>query len=311
MTARKSIDLGKGLHREVSYEELKNRLQRQRADTATKNNILQKHFPTAFEQEQKLVHEANRAARDAHLRKIQERRWMDYLGKSSLTPSAASHQEVVSRVRRPRENQPSKEHFNRVTDFSSWIFQAMPYHRPSRRSQEAGKLGEREVAKLKRVLRPISDGHADWKLLDKDPLDEKPTPREISLLKIDGHSLFGAPDYVYHNPTKGQIVIVEVKVSNPSSWPADGWPNLRAQLWAYGNIDMYLNLAQDIVLIGEIWSKTYSPQTMRESYVPRIRYRWHMADAVFCAQNKELFDLYKAWVLSFKAASAKDAANDA
>lgn len=310
MTAQKSIDLGKGIHREVSYQELKDRLQRHGADTATKNKILQKHFPAAFEQEQKLAHEADRAARDAQLRKIQEQRWMDYLGKSSPTPSSL-HQEVVSRVRRPRSSKSARKYFNRVTDFSSWIFEAEPYYRPSLWSQQAGKAGEREVAKLKRLLRPISDGNSEWRLLDKDPLDAKPTPREISLLKVNGESLFGSPDYVYHNPTKGQILIVEVKVSNPSTWPVYGWANLRAQLWAYGHIDMYLNLASDIALVGEVWSEFYDPKSARWSYVPRMRYRWNMSDSVFCAQNEELFEIYKAWASAARTVSADVSENAA
>jgi len=105
MGARKSIDLGKGLHREVSYEELKSRLQRQGVDIPTTKRILQKYFPSAFEREEKLAHEANRAARSAQLRRIQEERWKDYLGDSSFTPTAISHREVISRVQRPRSDQ--------------------------------------------------------------------------------------------------------------------------------------------------------------------------------------------------------------
>jgi hypothetical protein len=148
-------------------------------------------------------------------------------------------------------------------------------------------------------------------LLEQDQLDGKPTPRKISLLKVNGESLLGVPDYVYHNAANGQIVIVEVKVSNPTAWPADGWPNLRAQLWAYGQIDAYLNLASDIALVGEVWSEQYDPKTMSWSYVPRIRYRWQMSDSVFCAQNEELFEIYKAWASTAREANASGPENAA
>lgn len=304
MATRKSIGLGDGLQREVTYDELKKRLKKGGANPALAKRILETNFPAEFAQEQKLARDAEQAARDAQLLSIQESRWRDYLGESSLTPSSISHQEVVSLVSRRRSDRRPKSPFNRVTDFANWIYEAMPYYRPRRMSQKAGKKGEREVAKLKRLLRPISEGYSDWKLIDKDPLDGKPKPREISLLKIGDDSLFGAPDYVYHNPGRGQILIVEVKVSNPQSLPADGWPNLRAQLWAYGNIDFYLNLAHDIVLIGEVWRKAYSPRTKRDSYVPLITYRWRMSDPVFCNQNEELFALYEQWVSNGQAEGA-------
>ncbi|MGQ0594282.1 MAG: hypothetical protein ACT4QB_17030 [Gammaproteobacteria bacterium] len=222
IATRKSIDLGDGRHREVTYDELKKRLKKEGADVALARRILQKTFPTEFLKEQKLVRDAEKAARTAQLLKIQERRSKDYVGELSLTPSSSSHQEVVSRVSRPRSPRRSNRTLNRVSDFANWIYEAMPYYRPSRVSQEAGKVGERAVAKLKRLLRPISEGHSDWKLIDKDPLDEKPRRREISRLKLGNDSLFGAPDYVYHNPSRDQILIVEVKVSNPRSLRADG-----------------------------------------------------------------------------------------
>jgi hypothetical protein len=69
---------------------------------------------------------------------------------------------------------------------------------------------------------------------------------------------------------------------------------------------MYLNLASDIVLIGQIWSKT-----MRDSYVPRFRYSWRMSDPVFCVQNEELFNLYKNWASASVAANASVSADAA
>lgn len=299
---RKSISLGNGLRLQVSYDELKTRLQKNGVDADKACEILQKYFPSAFEQEQALVREARerqlkeiRAAREAQLPEIQIRRWNDYLWKSSPTPSEGSHREIVDRVTQPRPFEKTTKQFNRVTDFSSWIFEGMHGSQTYHLSRDKGKVGERAVSRLKKFLRPISNDYSDWKLIDSDPLDEKPIPREIPCLTVNGSSLYGSPDYVYHSPSREQIIIVEVKVSNPRSWPDDGWPNLRAQLWAYGNIDMYSGLAPNIVLVGEIWSACYDDQTEETFYEPQRIYRWQMFDNQFCAQNQELFAHYRTW----------------
>ncbi|MGH9960766.1 MAG: hypothetical protein ACREBC_27210 [Pyrinomonadaceae bacterium] len=293
MGTPKLIGLGAGLRRAVSYDELESRLRKEGVDATRTRQVLKKAFPKEFAAEEKAARAAEKAAHAEQLRKIKESRWKDYLGELSPTVSSDGHRAVVRRVSAPRPPRGRRKLRNRVTDFSNWIYEAMPYARIGPEHQDAGKAGEREVAKLKRLLRPISDGHSDWKLIDRDPLDAKPKSREISLLKVGNDSLFGAPDYVFHNPKENSILIVEVKVSNPRSFPPEGWPNLRAQLWAYGNTDYYIDLASKVILIGEIWGKAYNAKTRQGDYRLLRTYRWDMSDTVFCEQNEELFDIYQ------------------
>jgi hypothetical protein len=48
--------------------------------------------------------------------------------------------------------------------------------------------------------------------------------------------MFGKPDLVFREKRSGRILIVEIKATEADIY-ADGWPNLRAQLWAYSKID--------------------------------------------------------------------------
>jgi hypothetical protein len=61
--------------------------------------------------------------------------------------------------------------------------------------------------------------------------------------------------------------------------------NLRAQLWAYSQIDEFAN-AERIVLIGEIWGFV-------EGYLRRRKVlRWDCEDQRFNSENSDLFMLY-------------------
>jgi hypothetical protein len=93
-----------------------------------------------------------------------------------------------------------------------------------------------------------------------------------------------APDLVYRNRTTGELVIVERKASDKPI-PVNGWPNLRAQLWAYSHIDNFKS-APTISLIGEVWDMVEGRLTRRAVL------RWAQADKEFDAENMELFSLY-------------------
>lgn len=293
MGARKSVDLGGGLRKEVSYEELKHLLRS--TNPVAEQKVLKKHFPDEFSADREAAHAAQ-------LARFSGDRWKAYLGEtppnSNLKPYRYSHQDIVKLVRGHHPHRGEARRQNRVTDFTNWIFEAI-YRRSDPDSQKAGKEGERDIAVIKRSLR--ASDYSNWRLIDRDPLEGTPNYREISLLKIGDESLFGAPDYVFHNQQEDTILIVEIKVSN-RPFPSDAWPNLRAQLWAYGNIDHYVNLATKIVLVGEIWRRVFNVATREKNYCLGETYRREMSDAVFCEQNEELFEIYKNYVLRSRAA---------
>ncbi|MGH8728467.1 MAG: hypothetical protein ACREV9_09975 [Burkholderiales bacterium] len=228
------------------------------------------------------------AERQAQLRLLNERRW-DYcvgatVNNSFLVPYRFSHTELLRMARSSLLKQRKRPAQNRVTDFTGWIYDLIYGPQRSPELLTEGKRGEQAVARIKRRL-PLRS-HSDWEPIYSDPLDGKPEALEISLLTINGSPLYGAPDYVFRNKTTGTIMIVEIKVSDRELW-SDGWPNLRAQLWAYGHIDRFLNSTRDIVLVGEIWGRTQI--SLRQTL------RWHLSDAKFCESNEQLFDIYQNW----------------
>lgn len=166
----------------------------------------------------------------------------------------------------------------RVTDFTKWVM-SLYLRAPSPSSLVRGKHVERSVARLAKA----SD-NPDWELVYRDPLECLPTALKISSLTLNGEPFWGAPDLVYRNRTTGELIIVERKASDKPI-PRNGWPNLRAQLWAYGHIDNFKS-APVITLIGEIWDMVEGRLTRRAVL------RWSQADKEFDAENMELFSLY-------------------
>jgi hypothetical protein len=107
---------------------------------------------------------------------------------------------------------------------------------------------------------------------------------DISTLRIGGEGLLGVPDLVFRERRTNRIAIVELKVS-PAELPSDGWPNLRAQLWAYARIDRWMN-APEIILAGEVWSPVSS------GLVRRATYRWVNGDTALEEECAALFLKY-------------------
>jgi hypothetical protein len=175
-----------------------------------------------------------------------------------------------------------------VTDFSNWIYSL--YHRNKDPTRLAiGRRVEREL--LRRFLRsyiplPCNRGWEPigWKLIYEGIRESNRVAKTISTLIVEGKPIRGAPDFVFQEEQSERILIVDLKASE---WniPSDGWPNLRAKLWAYGQIDEYLK-APEVLLAGEIW--WFDDQGI----FPRGVRRWHRGDEELHRQNLELFKLY-------------------
>lgn len=192
----------------------------------------------------------------------------------------------------------------RVTDFTDWIFSL--YRSRDRSAMATGAdvafavLQEQMNANARKnvALRTAEFENSDWQIIYLDALDGVPEPLEISALKINGRSLWGSPDIVFRNRQTGVILIIENKASNPSNreLPSDSWPNARAQLWAYGQIDRYAE-AEQVILMTNVWSyiRGINRGTLQQVLIPRLVAvtRWDKRDPVFNAQNLELFTAYK------------------
>lgn len=213
----------------------------------------------------------------------EERKWQGERGprfyNNNHANTLARAQLVVAREYRGK-------HRNRVTDFSSWIFKLD--HISVAANMTDGKIGERLVQseKKRRYGDPYSFD-SDWELIFSDDFSEQQEGQKCSLLTINANPLYGKPDYVFFNKKMETALIVEVKTS-AAYLPPDSWPNVRAQLWAYGHLDFVIERAKHIILIAEVWV------CADEHTVGRRRtYRWDMSEAQFCKDNKELFDCYQ------------------
>lgn len=169
---------------------------------------------------------------------------------------------------------------NRVTDFTKWLMSLYLTQNPSSHSRKMGKKVEGNVA---RMAEPLF--LPDWELLFRDPLSSKPEPLRISSLQVNGRPIWGVPDVVYHNKKTGEIIIVERKASN-AKIPEGGWPNLRAQLWAYAHADRWIKSIEKITLVGEIWNLS-SVRLNRRAVL-----RWNILNKDFYEENAKLFQLY-------------------
>ena len=155
MGAPKSIDLGDGLRREVSYEELKSLLAKHGGIYNPQSwDLLQRLFPVELESE----------------------RWGCYLETkvkgAPLFPYRYTHKDIVQMARRPRRNARKGLPQNRVTDFTRWIYDVIYESPPNPASLLDGKNRERDVAEKKQL--PRLNGRSEWEKIYCDPLDEKP-----------------------------------------------------------------------------------------------------------------------------------------
>lgn len=207
------------------------------------------------------------------------KRWKQYLGSAAgevgTNPYRYTHDRLLWLA---KQRNPEKTG-NRVTDFSGWVF-SLYRPKPTKGTLSNGQRVEREIAA--RFAPPPT--HSGWELIYQDPLSDERVVKIISNLRVRGQPLKGVPDVVFREKKTGRILIVERKASNREI-PTDGWPNLRAQLWAYAQIDDWAN-APEVLLVGEIWGFTGT------KVYPRAVRRWVYGEPQFERQNAELFGLY-------------------
>ncbi|MDP1886862.1 hypothetical protein [Polaromonas sp.] len=175
-----------------------------------------------------------------------------------------------------------------VSSFGDWILR----HYSPDRSPEAlisGITGERAVvdhrARIRQTKREVPRWENDgWKLIHDGVRGVFDKPYPIPSLTINGQQMMGVPDLVFREKHTGRILIVELKVSS-ADLPVDGWPNLRAQLWAYSRIALW-RTAPEILLAGEVWSHKFSTPTRRQTYF------WRENEPSLQIECAELFKAY-------------------
>jgi hypothetical protein len=233
---------------------------------------------------------SNAAAWKNDLREVEahRQRWNAFLNDavSMQHPFKLSHAELVRRARRspPIDVKPI------VTGFTDWIFGLYESKGDVRKLEQHRQLESKVVAS--RI--PVPE-HSRWKLHYDGTSGSMREPLSMPGLLVDGQALRGKPDLVFREKKKrNRVVIVEIKISN-ASVPSDGWPSLRAQLWAYSKA---YEDASEILLVGEIWAKE-----------ARLRRRrtlvWNASDSTLDRECSELFDIYRIQATGLNSAQAR------
>jgi hypothetical protein len=209
-----------------------------------------------------------------------QRLWQTYSGERAPNPTGEPYRFTHEMLLRLAAIRRAPRMGNAVTDFSKWVL-SLYFDQRDRSGLAYGKQVERDVA-ARRL--PSPPAHKDWELAYRDPLTEKPTPLEISALRVNGSSLWGAPDLVFRHCTTREIVVIERKASDREI-PLNGWPNAKAQLWAYAQIDQWRDAPRKS-LVMEVWGHAGT------GIVRRHVNRWDFADPAFRRQQEELFAAY-------------------
>ena len=158
------------------------------------------------------------------------------------------HNELLTRA---KQKPPASRAAN-VSSFTDWIYDL---YAPNR--SLSGLLTGTEKEPLVEIKRKADAAARNrWKdsmckLIYRGMGDDPDDPLTISKLRINGICVQGRPDLAFQNKKTGEILIVEVKVSDAHP-PDGGWPNLRAQLWAYSLADRFSD-APRVHVGGEVW----------------------------------------------------------
>ena len=193
---------------------------------------------------------------------------------------------------------PAAQNKPNVSSFSGWVFSTYaanklsPLELDQRTEDEfqidAARKSVREASR-KQELNKLCENYieevepAGWRVIYKHFGSYEADALKISALELkDGSCMFGKPDLVFYHKKTKKFLIVEIKSTN-APVPSDGWPNLRAQLWAYSKAD-YFKEGSEIMLRAEV----YNRRNFRSAPV-KLAFD---NDQVFHDENSKLFSRY-------------------
>ena len=226
------------------------------------------------------------------LEKQIEKRWAALLGETATIGTPYKFNRVALNKKLEKRKVDSKVVSSlrtaTVSAFADWVLR-LYISEPNLYALDEGKIGERSVVDRREQIRCVRHeiprwDYRRWKLLHDGV--RRPFEKVFSIpsLTVNGEALRGVPDLVFRERKTGRILIVELKVTS-AELPSDGWPNLRAQLWAYGHIKEWAT-APEILLAGEVWSNQFSEPIRRQTYF------WNSNDKLLNEECLELFTAY-------------------
>lgn len=169
-----------------------------------------------------------------------------------------------------------------VTDFTGWVHDLYTRNRNTE-SISRGSALEPLVERKRLASRKFRDNysHNQWELVYRGMSEDPYQTLNVSSLQINQQCLRGRPDLVFRHKQSGEILILEIKVSN-ATLPHEGWPDLRAQLWAYCHADKFA-AAPRIFLASQVW---------RDDVTEGGLIPMPLHDGLWRNRNEELFRIY-------------------
>lgn len=210
---------------------------------------------------------------------------------------------------------PNSQRHHSVSAFSNWIYSETVGYRldavptseeEQRRRRSEGKFAHRDLELFIQWMRQntsVKFESRDWKLVHADDHADGLQKRifQSSRLQVEGKPLTGTPDVVLQNCATDEFLIIERKFTRipPERVPDAGWPNLRAQLWAYSWMDDWRD-AHEVYLIGQIWClpPRLPPQDRRRRAPKTLEMhlnvcpRWRRSTKGFDEPWSEFFQIY-------------------
>lgn len=151
--------------------------------------------------------------------------------------------------------------------FANWVFEQsvgkryVPLKRGRAHRLKLGQITHRDIELFLKLTwtRTIlgRDSESDWvtEFCDNTVTPEKTF--QATRLIVHGLPIRCVPDVVLRRRDNSKYMIIERKatfVAEPHI-PADGWPNVEAQLWCYSWIDEW-EKADEVLLVGQLWHRT-------------------------------------------------------
>lgn len=187
------------------------------------------------------------------------------------------------------QHRPANNQYGTVSNFTEWIYGLYGL----RKKHDALRRGIEAEALIDKA-RIASPKNADWELVHcgiNVPTLSRKFPRieyTVTPLSIRGCPLRANPDYVFRakraNASGDLYVIVEVK-HTAAPIPPNLWPNVRAQLWAYSEIDQFASAAE-VYLVGEVWGGSRSAGLRRSV-------SWTRSGGLLNVEATQLFAAYR------------------
>lgn len=204
--------------------------------------------------------------------------------------SVQALKDVLNRAKANRPDSPDPT----ASGFADWIFRlqhpvATEYRNGAiQRGLDLHRYQNRKLRHKREVLSRYPSDPALEVIYEDDP-DNPPECLTSSVLTVNGTPLRGKPDRIVRDRRDSSICIFEFKYSR-YAMPIGGWPNLRAQLWCYGWMDIVDRWShdEDIALVGQV----YRPVGVRGWELVESTPCWSRSDKETGDLCGRLFNLY-------------------